>query len=160
MLDCTKGTVIVYENTTGWPLPQLEHICTADTDNATKIQKECVAAFRWQQRLREHAKTYTSRLLIIKHIPQLLPTVLHAYKLSDADSSGRAVYGVGLLPLACWNCGFISSRRHRCLCLVSVVCCQVEVSASGWSLVQRSPECDHESSIMRRPWPTGAVAPC
>jgi hypothetical protein len=27
--------------------------------------------------------------------------------------------------------------------LVSVVCCQVEVSASGWSLVQRSPtECD------------------
>jgi hypothetical protein len=28
------------------------------------------------------------------------------------------------------------------LSLVSVVCCQVEVSASGWSLVQRSPtEC-------------------
>jgi hypothetical protein len=41
-----------------------------------------------------------------------------------------------------------------------VVCCQVEVSASGWSLVQRSPtecgvsECDREASIMRRPWPT------
>jgi hypothetical protein len=37
------------------------------------------------------------------------------------------------------------------------VCCQVEVSASGWSLVQRSPtecgdtECDHEDLIMR-PW--------
>jgi hypothetical protein len=47
---------------------------------------------------------------------------------------------------------------------VSVVS-QVEVSASGSSLVQRSPtecdvsECDHESSIMSRPWPTGAVAP-
>ena len=28
------------------------------------------------------------------------------------------------------------------LSLVSVVCCQVEVAASGWSLVQRSPtEC-------------------
>jgi hypothetical protein len=26
-----------------------------------------------------------------------------------------------------------------CLSLVSVACCQVEVSASGWSLVQRSP---------------------
>ena len=44
------------------------------------------------------------------------------------------------------------------------VCCQVEVSASGWSLVQRSPnecgvsECDHESSTMKRPWPTRAVA--
>ena len=49
--------------------------------------------------------------------------------------------------------------------VVSVVCCQVEVPTSGWSLVQRSPtecgvsECDHESSIMRRPWKPGAVAP-
>jgi len=39
-----------------------------------------------------------------------------------------------------------------------------EVSASSWSLVQRSPtECrvseyDREASIMRRPCPTGAVA--
>jgi hypothetical protein len=47
---------------------------------------------------------------------------------------------------------------------MSVMCYQVQVSASGWSLVQRSPtkcsvsECDHESSIMRRPWPTGSVA--
>ena len=45
--------------------------------------------------------------------------------------------------------------------LVSVVCCQVEVSASGWSLVQRSltecgvSGCDREASIMWRPWPTG-----
>jgi hypothetical protein len=30
-------------------------------------------------------------------------------------------------------------RRHGCVFVVSVVCCQVEVSASGWSLVQRSP---------------------
>jgi hypothetical protein len=43
-----------------------------------------------------------------------------------------------------------------CECL----CCQVEVFASGWSLVQRSPtecgvsECDREASVMRRPWPT------
>jgi hypothetical protein len=39
------------------------------------------------------------------------------------------------------------------VCLVSVVCCQVEVSATGWSLVQRSPAecgvskvCDREAS--------------
>jgi hypothetical protein len=49
--------------------------------------------------------------------------------------------------------------------LMSVMCYQIQVSASGWSLVQRSPtdcgvsECDHESSIMRRPWLTVAVAP-
>jgi hypothetical protein len=42
---------------------------------------------------------------------------------------------------------------HGCLSLVSVVCCQVEVSATSWSLVQRSPtecgvskKCDHEAS--------------
>jgi hypothetical protein len=40
---------------------------------------------------------------------------------------------------------------------VSVVCCQVEASASGWSLIQMSPakcgmsECDSQASIMWRP---------
>ena len=34
-------------------------------------------------------------------------------------------------------------REHVCLSVVSVVCCQVEVSATGRSLVQRSPtDCD------------------
>jgi hypothetical protein len=49
--------------------------------------------------------------------------------------------------------------------LVSVVCCQVEVSATGWSLVQRSPTesgvsnvCDREVSIRRRPWPTRGLS--
>jgi len=46
---------------------------------------------------------------------------------------------------------------------MTVVCCQVEVSAMGRSLVQRSPTasgvcvcvCDHETSKNRRFWPTG-----
>ena len=48
--------------------------------------------------------------------------------------------------------------EDECFSVVSVVCCQVEVSASGWSLVQRRhtdcgvSECDRESSIWRRPW--------
>jgi hypothetical protein len=48
---------------------------------------------------------------------------------------------------------------------VSIVCCQVEVSVPGLSLVQRSStECclsefDCEASTKKRPWPTGAVAP-
>jgi hypothetical protein len=59
-----------------------------------------------------------------------------------------------------WDCGFEFRRGDGCLSLVIVVCCQVEVSASGWSLVQRSPaecgvsECDREASIMRGLWPT------
>ena len=32
-----------------------------------------------------------------------------------------------------------SRRWHGCLSVVSVVCCQVDVSATGRSLVQRSP---------------------
>jgi len=39
---------------------------------------------------------------------------------------------------ACWDCGFESCRGHGCLSVVSVVCFQVEVSATDWSLVQRS----------------------
>jgi hypothetical protein len=59
---------------------------------------------------------------------------------------------LGLRPLACWDCGFESRRGHGCLSLVSVVCCLVEVSATGRSLVQRSPtecgvsECDYDVS--------------
>ena len=47
--------------------------------------------------------------------------------------------------------------------LVSVVCCQVEVSALGLSLVQVSPTkcgasgCEREASIMRGPRPRCAV---
>jgi len=46
---------------------------------------------------------------------------------------------------------------------VSDVCCQVEVSASSRSLVQRSPndygesECDIEASITRWSWPSGGM---
>jgi hypothetical protein len=67
---------------------------------------------------------------------------------------------MGLRSLACWNCGFESHRGHGCLSVVSVVCCQVEVLATGWPLVQRGPtecglpECDRETSIMRL-GPTG-----
>ena len=40
----------------------------------------------------------------------------------------RAIKGVGLLPLAYSDCGFDSNRKHGCQSVVSVVCCQVEVS--------------------------------
>ena len=50
--------------------------------------------------------------------------------------------GDRLRPLDCWNCGFESRQAHECLTLWNLVCCHVQVFASGWSLVQRSPtEC-------------------
>jgi hypothetical protein len=36
-------------------------------------------------------------------------------KLFTPFSDDRAVYGVGLLPHACWDCGFESRRGHGCL---------------------------------------------
>ena len=62
-----------------------------------------------------------------------------------------------------WVCGSSiggiagSTSGDGCLSVVSVVCCQVEVSETSRSLVQRIPggyrvsECDRVTSIMRRP---------
>ena len=52
------------------------------------------------------------------------------------------------------------------LCLVSVVCCQVEVSSTGRSIIQRSPtDCDVSLCVIQKlqesggPGPRWAVAP-
>jgi len=45
----------------------------------------------------------------------------------NVDLNGRAIQGVGLRQLACWDCGFEYRRGHGCLSVVSVLCCQVEV---------------------------------
>jgi hypothetical protein len=65
---------------------------------------------------------------------------------------------MGLRLLAYWNCGFESRLGHGCLSVVSIMCCQVDVCATGWSLVQRSPtECGVSKSVMVKPrqmrWP-------
>ena len=65
-----------------------------------------------------------------------------------------------------WVCGrslagiVDSNPALAWIAVVSVVCCQVEVSVSDRSLVQRSPiECDRGSSTVRRPLPTGGSCP-
>ena len=56
---------------------------------------------------------------------------LESVKCFEAYRSGRAVYGIILHSLALRDCGFESHRGCGCLTLVGVVCCEVEVSASG-----------------------------
>ena len=52
---------------------------------------------------------------------------------SKARVNSRSLAGIG---------GFESHRGHESLSLVSVVCCQLDISATGRSLVKRSPtEC-------------------
>jgi hypothetical protein len=85
--------------------------------------------------------------------------VQHIY--ACADLSGRAAWGVslGVPPLACWDCGFESRLGHECVSLLSVACCQVDVTATSRSLLQRSPAecgvsvCDLETSTIRWPRP-------
>jgi hypothetical protein len=88
----------------------------------------------------------------------LFPT----YSISNVFHSGKYLISRSLWKLSCWDCGFESCQGHGCLSVVSVVRCQVEVSAMGWSLVQCGPteracvtECNLETST-RKPRHTGA----
>jgi hypothetical protein len=74
------------------------------------------------------------------------------------DSNPRSQQVSGHRPLTCWDLGFESHQGHGYLSVVSVVCCQVEVSTTSWSLVQRSPTdccvvvCDLETSRIGAPY--------
>ena len=70
--------------------------------------------------------TAPSRAAIWKHLVFIMKAIR------------RSQWPRGLRPLACWDRGFESHPGHGCLSVVSVVCCQVEVSATDWSFVQRS----------------------
>jgi hypothetical protein len=80
--------------------------------------------------------------------------------LSVVDPRGHSASGVGLRPLACWDCGIESCRRAGMSLLVSFVLSDKDFYASGRSLFQRiangrvMAECDHEASIMSSPWHT------
>jgi hypothetical protein len=68
--------------------------------------------------------------------------VLH--KCSDLSTQQQLIQSVSLRPYAYCDCRFESPRRHERLSgrLLNVVCCRVEVSANGRSLVQSIPtEC-------------------
>ena len=52
------------------------------------------------------------------------------------------------------------TRGHGCLSVVSVVCCQVEVSATDWSFVQRSPtDCGASLYVIKKPRKRGGYSP-
>ena len=69
----------------------------------------------------------------------LLASVLYiVFNLCTADPCGRAYYGVCLRLVNCCDSRIESRRGHGPLSLVSAVCCEVEASATGRSLVQRS----------------------
>jgi hypothetical protein len=66
--------------------------------------------------------------------------------------SCRAVCGHHLLTL------WVRIPQHECLPVVIVVCCQVEVFASRWSLIQLSPADCHVSEYNRESLDNDALA--
>jgi hypothetical protein len=57
-------------------------------------------------------------------------------------------------------CGFESCRGHGCVSLGSVLCCQVEVSATGRSLVYRDPtQCVGSLCEIEKPQEWGGLSP-
>jgi hypothetical protein len=89
---------------------------------------------------------------------------LVVFLLSDVQTlirSGRAVKGVGLRALACWDCEFESHPEHGCLSVSE--CCVLSGRGLGDDLITRPEEsyrlwcvvaCNLESSWMRRSWTT------
>ena len=90
-----------------------------------------------------------------------------ACKVGNQKNSFIFIFNQLPIPVVAWSRAWVSSRLlagiaglnptggHGSLSVVSVVRFQVEVSATRWSLVQRSSiKCDREASIMWRPWPT------
>ena len=77
---------------------------------------------------------------------------------STAARSKAWVCGRSPAEIVCLN---PTGGMDVCLLWAFCVCCQVEVSATSWSLVQRIPNycgaslCNLENSWMRRPWLTG-----
>jgi len=77
---------------------------------------------------------------------------IYKLQLCIVGLSGRAVYGVGLRPLACWDCGFESHLRHRYVCCE---CCVLSGRGLCDELITRPEEsyrlwcvvvCDLETS--------------
>jgi hypothetical protein len=88
------------------------------------------------------------------------PIAVNKYYYYFADPSGRAVWGVVLRPLACCERVFESHRGYGCQSVVRVVCCQVEVSATNWSRVQRiSTECGASLCVIKKPREWGGHSP-
>jgi hypothetical protein len=102
----------------------------------------CQVARKWVDMGSFHPRLVVRFVIFTVSVRNILDTRSYMEERVAAVSYPK---GVGLWPLACWDCGF-ESRWMSITC--ENVCCHVEVSAAGRSLVQRCPtecgvsECD------------------
>ena len=96
---------------------------------------------------------YTIITPVTSDLTQNLPDLLRYLIINWLLLFGRSQW-----PLACKDCEYESRRRHGYLSLVRVVCCQVEVSESGRSIVQRSLT-EYGVSVISKPQRPGRLDP-
>jgi len=138
---------------------------TYDLDRAaTRISRMTVrVTFSTQKASNVTVKT----MLLPVHICSYIKSVLRHKMLILV-----AYHRDGLVPVAARSKAYVCgsspaeivgsnpSGRHGCLSVVSVVCCQVEVSATSCSLVQRSPtDCGTSLYVIQKPREWGGPGP-
>ena len=116
---------------------------------------------------------FTKPPIVYRHCAEIFRDDIHPLRARNTESKSKRLPVPVAARSKAWVCsrllaGIVGSNSAGGMdffSVVGVVCCQVEVSASGWSLFQRSPaecgvsECDREPSIMRKPWPVGGFCP-
>jgi hypothetical protein len=137
-----ERTVAVVHLTDDWTLTKLTEKC----HGAGQLQYNSFVTFdgviywisllgkRWMVRY-----SATSHLLLLISHPNNLINWFSKQQKNSVFNLTHSNKGESLRPIACWDCRFESLRGHWYLSVVSVVCCQVEASATGQSLFQRSP---------------------
>jgi hypothetical protein len=124
---------------------------TSSTQQFLSFQLSVVTQALKLHRPAQWATYWTGISLLLSH---LLPLIL-SYSRSQWPRGLKR----SLLPLACYDSGFESRRVHGCLSVACVVCCQVEVSATSWLLVQRSPTDCGASCVIKKPRGRGGHSP-
>ena len=98
----------------------------------------------WLNGIDREKPKYTNKILCPYYV------IHHKYNADwpvNAGPSGRAVYGRSPAEIVGSN-----PTQGMDVCVVSVVCCQVEVSAADLSFVQRSPtECGASLYVIKKP---------
>ena len=96
------------------------------------LRDKSVGVWRWMSTplYRRGQRKSRSVLLLLAFMAKFTVTHIGSYLLLNiqmiADHSGRTVEGVGVQPLARWDCGFESGRggwMDGWMSVVSVVCC-------------------------------------
>ena len=121
------------------------HIKSSETLSTTQLYQiiykvRIVSTVLWLRTLGAQLPALTSPGLLSTQSSGICSKHSGTNKWFSFQQPGPPINITTVTPL--WDYGFESRRNLGCLSVVRVACCQVEVSALDWSLIQRFPtEC-------------------